>query len=252
VTGSVDRRSKYWNRSDDSDVNRGNKSKLTEEQTKERLRLHAERYAFSKPTIQDIVDHWFNAYQVSIAYNSEKEWAARHEAQIIETMNDLVDQGKIQLKITDKSLLSTLNILGVETGRVIKSMEDKMMTVLRKIDLDCNPLKSLSLTEDSYEALPEDKKAKVDKKIAALDKRNRTLIKLLPELSSMVRDHKKILLETVTTTKDIYDDSKLKELKIQHEVRKQVGRKMADAQDVSDFNPMEAEVVESDRLRIIK
>lgn len=247
----VDRRSKYWNRTDDSDHNRGGKSKLTSEQLKERAKLHAERYAFGKPTIQDICNHWFQAYGITIHYNSEKEWAWRNETLIVETMNHLVDQGEIELQITNKSLLNTVNISGVETGKMVKALEDKFLMLIRRLDIDCNPFRACQIDEESFNAMPEgDEKAKLAKKIEVQEKRNKLIIKLLPEFSTMIKEHKKVLLDTITTTKDIFDDSKIKELKVQYEVNKQVNRKFGEVQKLSDFNPIEVEVLESDRKEI--
>ncbi len=249
---SVDRRMKNWNRSEDSGTNRGSKSKLSEEQQKERARLHAERMAFGKPTIQMIVDHWWTAYGISLNYSSEKEWAWRNETLIIEMMNAMVDNGQMKLTITDHSLLNTVNISGVETGKLIKALESKFLMVLRNIDFDFDPYAMLGIDEASVEAMPEPDKTNMVAKIRKLEYKNKYALKILPDLSGMIKDHKKVLLETVNTTKQLYDDSKLKELNISKEVTRQVGRKFGDLQKDVGFDPLEAEVSDEDRSRVAK
>lgn len=250
MSGSADRRGKYWNRSDDNDTNRGNKSKLNAEQTIERAELHAQRYALSFPTIYDICDHWRQAYGISIAYNSEKEWAARNENLVLSAMDRLIEEGKLKLQITDRSLLNTANVLGVDTGKMIKTLEKRFNMVIEGIDWDQNPYKGFEMTEEEANDLPEPEKSKALLKIKRVEQKSKFMVKMLGELSKMINDHKLVLLKTLEATKDLYDDSKLKTLKIKQEVQKQVGKHVSDQQRDTGFDPIEVEVSDDDRSRV--
>lgn len=250
MTGSVDRRGKYWNRTDDADVNRGIHSKLNTDQMKERARLHAERLAYGKPTIQGIVDHWFKKYQISIHYKTEQEWSWRNERLIMDAMNQMLDSGDMKLNVTNNTLLNTINVSGVATGTTLKALEDKFHQVLKKIDFDLNPMKALGIDEEAYASYDEPTKAIWDAKIKVQETKNKFCVKMLTELSLMIKDHKKVLLDTISTTKDIYDDAELSKIKMKQEVRKAVSAKVAEVQGGSEFNAVDVEVSDEDRKSI--
>lgn len=250
MVAGLDKPPRYWNQSS-GEGHTTSRSKLNEEQTRERIKLHAERLAFGTPTIQQIVDHWWNKYQIKLVYTSEKEWAKGNELKIIDKMNQMVEEGTIRLVITDQTLLNTVNVSGVETGKTIKSLEDKFLTLLKRCDFQMDALRELGYKEDEYEALDEATKQKVDKKIARWERINKMRLNMLPELSAMIRDHKKILLDTVSRTKEMYNDSELKKIAIDRAVAKAVEHKTKTTSDERGFNPMDVDISDDDRKVLI-
>lgn len=246
MTAGVDRRGKHWNQIDSSEVNRGNHTKLNPDQMKERARFHALRLAYSKPTLQDICDYWWTTYGIKMAYGSEKEWAWRNESLIIDTMNRLVDAGEIQLDITETSLVNTLKFSGMETAKVVQKLEEHMTTILRKCDFEFDPLKQIKVTLEEYDNADEKTKGEIGRKVRLEEDRNKFRIQALAQVSEMLAKHKKVLIDTVEATKELFDDSKMRQRKIEKEVRAAMSE--TNKKNLArDFNPLDVEITDDMR-----
>lgn len=245
MTAGVDKPTRFWNSS--TGENKGIAGKLNADQIKERCKLHAERLAFGKPTIQHIVDHWWHKHQIRMSYSAEKEWAWRNESSIVEVMNNMADTGEIKLAISDQSLLNTVNISGVETARVVKLLENKFTRMMQLLDLDFDPWGKVGVKRQEYLGMTKEEQVEVEFELKRLENQQKMIIRFLPELSAMIKDHKRVLLDSVTTTKDIFDDSKFKRIAMQKEISKQIGTKLKEQSDKSGFDPLEVEVTDMDR-----
>jgi hypothetical protein len=234
----VDRRSNFWNRSDENDVNRGVNSKLTSEQIEERHRLHAMRLAYGKPTIQEIVEHWFDKYGITLHYNSEKEWAWRNESAIIDTLNRMVDNGEIKLQLTDNSLVQTLSISGNDTAKLVKTIENHFQSLMKHVDFDFDPYKKVGISELELENLDETTRKQWQHKIEVEAKMNKFRLAALKDVSGILAEHKLLLIKTVEATKDLFDDTKIKEKKFERDMDNRIKNAVEATKQGLDFDPM--------------
>lgn len=250
MSGVVDKRGVYHNRSDDSDYNRGNYGKLNEDQLKERAYLHAKRLVFNKPTIQEIADHWGSKYGISMHYNSEKEWAWRNEAEIEAALNDMIESGEVKDPgVNETTFITTVNKSGRDTAKVLQQLEKQLTVVLKSIDTAGDYFASCGISEEEYDAADEPKRKRFDAKLKREKAKNEFRLEAAFKLSKMLSDHKTVLIDTVMAAKDLYQDSKLKQIKNDKAIEKKVSQ-LIGKNDTGDFNP-ELEVTDEMRDKLL-
>lgn len=246
MSGVVDKRGIYHNRSDDSDWNRGNSGKLNGDQLRERAYLHAKRLVFQKPTIQEIADHWNTKYGITMHYQSEKEWAWRNENEIEAALNEMIESGEIKDPgINETSFITTVNKSGKDTAKVLQNIEKQLTSVLKSIDLEADYLASAKVDPQEYEDADDEKRKKFDMRIKREKLKNEFRLEVAVQFSKMLKDHKSVLIETVLAAKDLYQDSKLKQMKTD----KQIEKKMSQLIGKGDSSEFTGELEVTDEMR---
>lgn len=118
------------------DVNRGNKGLFTEEQTRERIRVHAKAVALKYPTITEIVRIWKDKYDIDITRESEAQWRKSNWSLIEKTKQGMVESGEIQTITTGpKALSESLSTLSLDTTKTMIDMRRKLHLVMSKINV---------------------------------------------------------------------------------------------------------------------
>lgn len=236
MTAIVDKRGVYHNRTDESDWNRGNNGKLNPDQLRERAVLHAKRLVFGKPTLQEIAEHWQTAYGISMHYNSEKEWGWRNEDTIEAVLNEMIESGEIKDPgLSETSLITTINKSGKETAKVIRELEKSLVSALRSVDLDGDYLAACGITPEEYDNSDGDLRKKFDTMIKREKDKNNFRLEAAVQYSKMLKDHKTVLIETIGAAKDLFDDSRLKQIKNDKLIEKKVGDLIGN-KDASEFS----------------
>jgi hypothetical protein len=237
VSGVVDKRGVYHNRSDDSDYNRGNYGKLDPDKLKERAILHAKRLVFNKPTIQEIADHWNTKYGITMHYNSEKEWAWRNETEIENALNDMIESGEIKDPgVNETTFITTVNKSGKETARIIRDLEKNLTSVLKSLDTDGDYMALANVDQQEYEDAEPEMRKKLDARINRERRKNEFRLEVAVQFSKMLKDHKSVLIDTVLAAKDLYQDSKLKKINNDKQIEKKVSQ-LIGKNDTGDFDP---------------
>jgi hypothetical protein len=67
----------------------------------------------------------------------------------------------------------------------------------------------------------------------------------------MLKDHKSVLIETVLAAKDLYQDSKLKQIKNDKQIEKKVSQLIGKHTDQGTSNGDEVEITDEVRNRIL-
>lgn len=250
MTGIVDKRGIYHNRSDDSDWNRGNNGKLSGDQLNERAYLHAKRLCFGKPTIQEISEHWNTKYGITMHYNSEKEWAWRNEEAIEAALNEMIESGEVKDPgINETSFVTTINRSGKDTAKVIGQIEKHLTAVLKSVNLDADYLVMAGIDPLAYDVANDKERAAYDAKIKRERMKNEFRLEVAAQFSKMLKDHKSVLIETVLAAKDLYQDSKLKQIKNDKQIEKKVSQ-LIGKNDTGTYNG-DIEVTDDMRNRIL-
>lgn len=251
MTATVNFNGHFSNSSLEGQEPRGNVGKLTPEQTKLRARKHAMRLAGGKPTIQEIADSWMQESGISMSYYGEKDWALRNDELIQSATIELIEMGEIKLQpFTETSLLNTLKVSGNETGKVIKKVERSIISVLDAIDIKFDPMEALGIKEADYDAADNITREIMDKKMAAEASRNKLRLKMVESLAVILKDQKKILLDTVTVANDLYQSSEARMKQIDRKISHQVGEILQE-KDKSELDG-EVEITDADRERVFK
>jgi hypothetical protein len=119
------------------DINSGNRGKFTEGQTEERLKVHAKSIETGQPTIQEIVDHWFKEYSITITYQSEKEWRKSNRNTIEKKRQEMLESGEIDVPVVGKKVLAdSLMTLAIENSSTSSLLRKKIEKLVNTINLD--------------------------------------------------------------------------------------------------------------------
>jgi hypothetical protein len=252
MTASVDKRGIYHNRSDDSDWNRGNNGKLSGDQLTERAELHAKRLCFGKPTIQEISEHWNTKYGITMHYNSEKEWAWRNEEAIEAALNGMIESGEVKDPgVNETTFITTVNKTGRETAKVITQIEKNLTAVLKSVELSGDYMAMAGIDPLAYDVANDKERAAFDAKMKRERAKNEFRLEVAVQYSKMLKDHKAVLIETVLAAKDLYQDSKLKQMKNDKQIEKKVSQLIGKHSESGSSNGDEMEITDEMRARIL-
>lgn len=247
MTGLVDRRGKYWSQIDEAEVNRGNNGKFNSDQLKERTRLHALRMAYGQPTLKGVAEAMFQKYGIRVHLTSERQWAIRNEKSIMDMLNQMVDSGEIKLPLTDTTHITTLSVSCTETARNVKLAEEHFRAIFRAVDFDFDPYQKLGTTEEQVDAMSEEERKKWIRKAQVEAKKNEFRLRALELIAGILNSQKLLLIKTVMATKQVFDDSKIKEKKFEIEAQKKINAALEVHKTSEDFDPLE--VVVTDEMR---
>lgn len=251
MTATVNVNGHFSNQSLEGQEPRGNVGKLNPEQVKVRAKKHALRLATGRPTVQEIADFWMREYGISMSYFGEKDWASRNDDAIQAATIEMVESGEIKIQaFTETSLLNTLKVSGHETGKVIKKIEKSIIGILDSFDIDLDPMKKLGITDEQYAAADEKSQRALDKKIDAENARNKLRVKIVESYALILKDQKKILLETVQVANNLYQNSETR----MKQIEKRVGHTVAEILTEKDKNELDSdvEITDADRERVLK
>lgn len=250
MTATVNFNGHFSNQSLQGENPRGNVGKLTPDQIKLRARKHAMRLANGKPTYSEIAESWMTEFQISMSGYAEREWAGRHEEEIQQATIELVEAGVIKFSpFTENSLLNTLKVSGQETGKVVRKLEVEITDLLGSLDLSFDPLGRLDITEEDYFKADETLRAVYDKIIRKDANRQKLRMLALEQFASMLKDQKKILLETVNVANNLYQSSESRMKAMQKQVSHHVNEILTE-KDKTEFDP-DAEITDADRERVL-
>jgi len=193
------------NRSADMDPNKGSRGKLSsDEKIAERLKMHALRCALSKPTIDDIIKHWWNKYQVSINPRSEREWATNHEAEILDLQQQMEKSGEIEVVHSSNGALTNTLAHGAKKKAVILEKSNRELgKAYDALTANRDVFAYLGIDKKKFLAMPEEEKKLARKDIDMVIKIRKMNIEEIKEFSSSSSAHAKDLKEFIALAKDI-------------------------------------------------
>ena len=115
----------------------GSRSKFSERQTEERIRVHALAIATGNPTIQQIVDTWKERFLIEITVQSEKEWRRSNRNVIEKKKHELIEKGEIEVPVVSEAILAdSLMDNTIQTAWLTRDLRKKVTGLLRKIEIE--------------------------------------------------------------------------------------------------------------------
>lgn len=250
MTATVNFNGHFSNQSLQGESPRGNVGKLTPDQIKLRARKHAMRLANGKPTYAEIAESWMKEFQISMSGYAEREWASRHEEDIQQATIELVEAGIIKFApFTENSLLNTLKVSGQDTGKLVRKLEAEITDLLGSIDMTFDPLAKIPITDKEYADAEPVLQAVYDKIIRKEQNRHKLRMMALEQFAVILKDQKKILLETVNVANDLYQSSESRMKQMQKQVTHQVAEILTD-KDKTEFDP-DSEITDADREKVL-
>lgn len=241
----------FSNQSLEGETPRGIQGKLNPEQIKIRARKHALRMATGKPTVAEIADFWMKEYGISMSYYGEKEWAVRNEDAITAASIELIESGELKNQpFTESHLLNTLKVSGQETGKVIRKIERHLLSLLDSVDIEFDPMKVLGYTVEDITSLDPASRKMYDELEQRENAKNKLRLKVIETYAAMLKDQKKILLDTVGVANGLYQSSEARMKHIDKQIQHTVGEILTE-KDKTEFDPEAAEITDADRERVL-
>ncbi len=113
------------------------RSKFSEAQTEERLRVHAISIATGSPTIPQIVELWKEKFGIEIALQTCKSWRQSNRERIERKKMELIESGEIKVPVVSEEVLcDSMMELTIKTSRLSQAIQRKAMTTLALIETD--------------------------------------------------------------------------------------------------------------------
>jgi len=204
---------KYCNSSIEQEVNRGNYGKFTVEQIEERYELHARRWNNGVPTLQQIVDHWKNKYDIEITKQSEKEWALRDKNKIaIEAVQEkMLEDGKLEVTtISGQTLVNSVSEGARSLASFMKSVKTKGADALRNFDADMTPWGVVGVSKAAYLNASKEQmkewKPRVDNELAI----KKATVSMVKDLSKVMTTNSEELRKTIELADQMRKDNSAK------------------------------------------
>lgn len=216
----VDRGNTFGNHSGPAGTyNAGNRGKLTEAQTEERLRFHAVSLTTGSPTIKAIVQYWIEKYGISISLQTEKEFRKHNKDRIEKKRMEMIEAGEIAIPVISEQVLNNSMLeLTLSTSRLSAKIREKADKIVSGLEVG-------NIGEDEKE----DKKTKA--KISILD----SLCSNLTMLNKNITDQIESMFEFAGKIK--IKDKKVEKL-VQEEVDKQISG-IQEAEVVGEDTPLD-------------
>ena len=192
------------NRSSSSDPNLGSRGKLNSEQLEERMEFHARRHALGKPSVQEICDHWLKEYDITINPRSEREWAEKHDDEILDLQVKLEKDGKIEVvHSSNAALTNTLAHGAKEKVNIIKRAHREIRDLHDKLRNARDVFALVGLTKEKFQSLPTEEKKEARKDLDIAIKIRDMNIKEMKEFSAASTKHCENLTNFISLAKDI-------------------------------------------------
>ena len=192
------------NKSSDNDPNKGSRGKLNTEQNKERLKLHALRNALGKPSIDDIVAHWYKEYDITMNPRSEREWADNHELEILDLQQTMERNGEIEVvHSSNTALTNTLAHGAKKKVTVIEKSHKELFKAYDALTATRDIFNVVGITKEQFFDLKGDEKREVRKDIDLIMKMRKLNIEEIKEFSTVSSEHAKDLKAFIALAKDI-------------------------------------------------
>lgn len=200
-----DSRGKYVNKSADTFANNGTRGKLSEEQLEERAKYHAKRQVAGAPSFQEIVNHWYKAYNITIALSSEYEWAKNNQDRIDIEISKLEESG--DMPIVPVSNQQITGILAKSARSVTDTLRDNKLAqsdLVKSVRTMSNPYEMIGCpnVEAYYKSEGETRK-EYDRRLDHLIKLNDSRTSSINALSKSSSDQGKVLVELMKVVSEL-------------------------------------------------
>lgn len=204
------------------DINYGNKSKFTPDQTKERIKIHALAVATGYPTYKQILEGWKERFNIDISEQSEKEWRKANKTKILMKKQELIDLGEIEIPIiSDKVLADNLNVLVTSSCGFNKQLKESAIRKLKDLEgakIDASNLEEVKVKIAVFNAI-----------MSAYDKTTTAIVKSFEKMS------------------DLSGRAKMTDAKASHE---EETRLLEAPGEEDDFDPTAVEISDEDRNKL--
>tara|TARA_R100001244_G_scaffold67422_5_gene55203 strand:+ start:2878 stop:3663 length:786 start_codon:yes stop_codon:yes gene_type:complete len=248
----TDSRGKYTNASADTTANNGSRGKLNSDQLDERAILHAKRVGAGYPSYKEIVEHWYKAYNITMALSSEYEWAENNNDRIDREIARLEENGDMPIVAVSNSQITGMLAKSArtitDTLRTNKLAQSDLVQCAR---LMADPYKAIGATgAEAYYTCSDEQREIFDKRLDHLIKLNDSRTASLNAISKSTSDQGKVLTDLMKVVVELNKSGQNVDKMIAKKAKEQLkeaGLKLQETEALKEVDPL-APVSDEERL----
>lgn len=247
----IDTRGKFTNRSADICANNG-PGKLTDAQLEERTILHAKNQMTGSPSIKEITSYWDSKYGITMAVQSEYEWAKSNQKRINLEISKLEQESGIPILATPNTAISTmLYEAGRNLSDSLKSAKKQQKSLGDSIQAISDPYKEVGAeSKESYYKLSKDARKAFDDKLDRFLKINKAQTESYSLFNESIKNQSKTLVDMMKAIAELNKSGQMIDEMLKRKVRdelKDMGLKLQEKKKQKEEDPM-APVSDDDRV----
>lgn len=249
---TVDSRGKYTNASAETTANNGSRGKLNSDQLDERAILHAKRVGAGYPSYKEIVEHWYKAYNITMALSSEYEWADNNQDRIDREISKLEENGDMPIVAVSNSQITAMLAKSARSVTdTLKTNKHAQTDLLNSVKNIIDPYILIGAkSADDYYSSEGDRRIEFDARLDHLIKLNNSRTSAMNAVSRSTSDQGKILIDLMKVVVELNKSGQNIDKMIEKKARealKDAGLELQKKDELKEIDPL-APVSDEERI----